>query len=243
MESVSVIIPSRNEPFLDRTIQDIKEKFKGDYEIIVVLDGGWAQPLEGVKYIYNKEAKGMRTAINQGVAKACGKYIMKLDAHCMVDERIDEKLKAVHQENWVQTPRRKRFDHIKWELTDTDSPDIDYMFVGPGYKGHKDNEKNRDPELKKKLIDDTQVFQGSCYFMTKDFFNKLGLLDDKNFGKMGSEAIEIAFKCRHSGGRVIVNKNTWYAHARIGSHYSGGTAEREKSREYVKILVKLNHYV
>ncbi len=38
-----------------------------------------------------QEAKGMRTAINQAVAIAKGKYIMKLDAHCMVDEGIDEK--------------------------------------------------------------------------------------------------------------------------------------------------------
>lgn len=237
METVSVIIPSRKETFLDQTIQDIQKKFKGSYEIIVVLDGGWAEPLEGVKYIYNKEPKGMRTAINQGVAKASGKYIMKLDAHCMVDGGIDEKLKAIHQETLVQTPRRKRYDPQKWELTDLDSPDIDYMMVR-NFKGHKDNEKNRDPKLKKKLIDDTDVFQGSCYFMTKDFFNKLGLLDDVNFGKMGSEALEIALKCRHDGGRVIVNKNTWYAHAHIGSHYTGGLVEREKSRKFIKILAK-----
>lgn len=238
MGSVSVIIPSRKEEFLDRTIQDIKEKFKGDYEIIVTLDGGWADPVEGVRYIYNKEAKGMRAAINQAVAIATGKYIMKLDAHCIVDDGLDEKLKAAHQDDWVQTPRRKRFDPIKWELTDIESPDIDYMFVAKSYKGHKDNNKNRDPELKKKLIDDVEVFQGSCYFMTKDLFNKLGLLDDKNFGKMGSEALEIALKCRHNGGRVVVNKNTWYAHAHIHSHYSGGTQEREISRNYIKILAK-----
>ena len=179
----------------------------------------------------------MRTAINQAVAKALGKYIMKLDAHCMVDEGIDEKLKAVHQDNWVQTPRRKRFNHQKWELTDLETPDIDYMMVR-NFKGHKDNDKNRDPELKKKLIDDIEVFQGSCYFMTKDYFNKLDLLDDVNFGKMGSEALEIAFKCRRAGGRVIVNKNTWYAHAHIGAHYSGGTEEREKSRKFMKILAQ-----
>lgn len=237
MGTVSVIIPSRSERFLDRTIQDIQEKFLGSYEIIVSLDGEWAEPVKGVKYIYNKQAKGMRTAINQAVAIAKGEYIMKLDAHCMVDEGIDEKLKAVHQENWVQIPRRKRFDHIKWQLTVTDAPDIDYMMV-KNYKGHKDNDKNRDPQLKKKLIDDIEVFQGSCYFMTRDFFNKLGLLDDKNFGKMGSEALEIALKCRHDGGRVVVNKTTWYAHAHKGAHYSGGTEEREKSRQYVRILAK-----
>lgn len=237
MGIVSVIIPSRKERFLNRTIQDIQEKFKEPFEIIVVLDGGWAEPIEGVKYIYNKDARGMRTAINQGIAIAKGKYIMKLDAHCMVDEGIDEKLKAYHQDNWVQVPRRKRFDPYKWELTDLESPDIDYMMVR-NFKGHKDNDKNRDPELKKKLIDDIEVFQGSCYFMTKDLFNKLGLLDDVNFGKMGSEALEIALKCRHGGGRVIVNKTAWYAHAHIGPRYAGGLKEREKSRASVKILAQ-----
>src|SRR3989344_4589848 len=237
MESVSVIIPSRNEKFLDQTILDIQKKFKGDYEIIVTLDGEWADPIKGVKYIYNEESKGMRTAINQAVAEASGKYIMKLDAHCMVDVGIDEKLKSVHQDNWVQTPRRKRFNVRKWELTDLDSPDIDYMMVR-NFKGHKDNEKNKDPELKKKLIDDIEVFQGSCYFMTKDLFSRLGLLDDKNFGRMGSEALEIALKCRHAGGRVLVNKTTWYAHAHIGARYSGGTQERAKSRQFVRLLAK-----
>jgi glycosyltransferase involved in cell wall biosynthesis len=237
MGSVSVIIPSRNEEFLNRTIQDIQEKFTGDYEIIVTLDGGWVEPIKGVKYIYNEMARGMRTSINQAVAIASGKYIMKLDAHCMVDTGIDEKLKASHQDNWVSVPRRKRYDPYKWELTDLDAPDIDYMFVSR-FKGHKDNEKNRDTKLKSKLIDDIEVFQGSCYFMTKDFFQKLGLLDDKNFGKIGSEALEIALKCRHDGGRVVVNKNTWYAHAHISRHYAGGTQEREKSREYIKILAK-----
>lgn len=238
MESVSVIIPSRCERFLDQTIADIQKRFEGTYEIIVVLDGEWAKPVKGVRYIYNRVAKGMRTAINQGVAFARGKYIMKLDAHCMVDQGIDKKLIAVHQDNWVQTPRRKRFDPHAWELTDQDSPDVDYMFVGRGYKGHKDNDKNRDPEFKKILIDDTEVFQGSCYFMAKDYFNKLGLLDDKNFGKMGSEALEIALKCRRNGGRVIINKTTWYAHAHIACRYSGSTQERDKSRAYIRILAK-----
>src|SRR3989344_2523910 len=113
MGTVSVIIPSRNERFLNQTIFDIQKKFKGDYEIIVTLDGAWEEPIEGVKYIYNKEPKGMRAAINQAVAVSQGTYIMKLDAHCMVDEGIDEKLKAVHQNNWVQTPRRKRYDPYK----------------------------------------------------------------------------------------------------------------------------------
>src|SRR3989344_8420962 len=140
---LSIIIPARRERFLNQTILDIQKKLRGDYEIIVTLDGSFASPLDGVKYIYNKKARGMRTAINQAVAEASGKFIMKLDAHCMVDEGIDKKLKAVHRDNWVQVPRRKRYDPYKWELVDSESPDVDYMFVS-NFKGHKDNDKNRD---------------------------------------------------------------------------------------------------
>jgi len=237
-DKVSVIIPSRNELYLQHTIEDIKAKFTGSYEIIVVLDGVDDKRIQGVKYIFNPSPKGMRTAINQGVAKANGKYLLKLDAHCLLDKSIDEKLKRVHQNNWVQTPRRKRFDPKTWSLIDLDKPDIDYMVIGKGFKGHKDNDKNRNPKYKKILLDDTEVFQGSCYFITKKFFTSMGLLDDVNFGKMGSEAIEICLKVRNAGGRVIINKTTWYAHARLGRRYTGSSQEMDKSREYIKVFAK-----
>lgn len=231
---VSVIIPARIEKYLNKTILDIQKK--SDAEIIVVLDGADAPRMEGVKYIYNEQPRGMRTAINQGVAMASGDYIMKCDAHCMFDEGFAEKLRAVHQPNWVQIPRRKRFDPKRWELETTDSPDVDYMFVGKDFRGYKDNDKNRDPKFKNILIDDIPTFQRSCYFMRRDYFYRLGLLDAVNFGHMGSEALEIVVKCKRDGGRVVINKNTWYAHAHVGRHYAGSTREREKSFEYIRKL-------
>lgn len=190
---VSIIIPSIKEEYLDKTVEDVRKKAWGEIEIIVI------------------ENKPMRTAINEGVAKAKGNYILKTDAHCMFDEGFDLKLSSVHESKWVQTPRRKRLNAEKWELIKSDQPDIDYMYIVKG-KGYKDHIKNNDPELKKKLIDDLQIFQGSCYFMGRDYFYHLGLLDDKNFGGMGSEALEICVKTRADGGRVVINKTTWYAH-------------------------------
>lgn len=230
MGSVSVIIPSRKERFLNNTIQEVFENFEEDFEIIVTLDGADAPRVAGVRYILNEEPKGMRTAINQAVAIARGDFIMKLDAHCMLDKGIDVKLKKVHQHNWVQIPTRKRLDAHRWELMETDRDDVNYMALSPDYIGYKDGAKNRDPELAKILLDDTETFQGSCYFMRRDFFNKLGLLDDKNFSGSGNEATEIGFKVRHAGGRVIRNKTTWYAHARLGRRFS---ADRTKSRDYI----------
>jgi glycosyltransferase involved in cell wall biosynthesis len=233
-EMVSAIIPARKEKYLNKTILEIQEKM--NCEIIVVLDGYWAEPIVGIKYIHNEKSKGMRTAINQAVAAATGEYILKLDAHCMVDKDMDKKLIVAHQDNWVQIPRRKRMDAKKWELID--SLDVDYMHINKtDLRGYKDNEKNLNLELKKKLIDDVEIFQGSCYFMTKKYFNKLGLLDDVNFGTMGREALEIVLKCKKDGGRVVVNKSTWYAHARLPRHYGGSMEEREKSYKFIKTLI------
>ena len=39
MSRVSIILPSRNERFLPRTVQDLLDKAKGDIEVIPVLDG------------------------------------------------------------------------------------------------------------------------------------------------------------------------------------------------------------
>ena len=42
MPKLSIIIPSRNEIFLSRTIQDILENIEEDTEVIAVMDGAWA---------------------------------------------------------------------------------------------------------------------------------------------------------------------------------------------------------
>ncbi len=221
---VSVIIPSRRERFLNETIRDLQKNLRGDYEIIVTLDGANEERLEGVRYIYNKKAKGMRTAINQAVAIAEGDYIMKLDAHCMVDEGIDLKLLDKHQEKWVQAPTRKRLIAGDWKI-DNSRDDINYMYLNSDHMGVVNRTQDREG-----MLDETQIFQGSCYFINRDYFLDLGLLDAENFGGSGYEALEIATKVRHDGGKVMRNKYTWYAHARLGRKYR---VDRSQSREYV----------
>ena len=147
------------------------------------------------------------------------------------------------KKHWVVIPRRKRLDPDKWEIITDGRPDIDYMFLAYPYErpfdiscglhGDKDDQRGRD--RKDIMIDDTMSMQGSCYFMTKDYFNKLELLDDVNFSGTGHEGAEIALKVRHDGGRIIVNKNTWYAHARMSRKYA---FDKTKSREYIKVLAK-----
>ena len=67
------------------------------------------------------------------------------------------------------------------------------------------------------MLDDTLEFQGSCWFMTKDYFNHLGLMQIEGYTGWGAEAEEIGFKVRRDGGRVITNKYTYYAHLHKGN--------------------------
>ncbi len=216
MELVSVIIPARNERFLDDTIKEVYEKTGGAVEIIVNLDGKsdyFSKKIAGVQYIENKNPIGMRAGINKAVSQARGKYILKIDAHCMLDNKYDLKLIAEHKDDWVQIPTRKRLDAHSWKLDKT-KPDVNLMYVNSDYKGVVCRHQDHDD-----LIHDTETFQGSCYFITKGFFNELNLLDADEFGPFRHEAQEIGFKVRANGGKIVRNRKTWYAHPRLGKKY------------------------
>jgi len=248
---LSIIIPSRNEIFLKKTISDLLKKSRGKIEVIAVLDGYWPKyediiSDERVFYLHKGEPEGMRSAINSGVAISKGEYLMKLDGHCMMDEGFDIKLIEDCEDNWVVVPRRKRLDAEKWESNDVGKPDVDYMYLsypddpkdrgGIGLHGRLDNAKNSNESLKKKEIDDTMSAQGSCYFMKKSYYEKLELLDNKNYGPFGSEFQEVGLKCWLSGGRVVRNKKTWYAHLHKGKRYGRGyflnNKDMQKANEF-----------
>jgi glycosyltransferase involved in cell wall biosynthesis len=219
MSAVSVVIPSRNESYLQNTILDLLKKAKGEVQVIVTLDGYW--PLEPeivedprVIYIHYSNARGMRNAINSGVAIAKGEFILKTDAHCMFSQDYDEVLKAQCEQDWVCVPRRYALEPQKWQIEerkDNKYP-VDYYYLNSELHGVVWDEKNHDPKLREKMIDETCSNQGSVWFMRKDYFNWLELEDEEIYGKFFNEFQEVGFKCWLSGGKVMVNKGVWYAH-------------------------------
>lgn len=237
MPAVSVIIPSRDARYLQPTIDDLLAKAKGDIEIIVVLDGYWPNPVLKtdprvtiVHYGTIFDNGGMRASINKGVAISRGKYIMKTDEHCLFDAGFDVKLAADCKENWVVIPRRYRLDAKNWTIIEDSRPPIDYMFLAyPGLKPddfewglHGREWKSRARERKDVLIDDTMSWQGSCWFTTRTYWDQLlEPLDINSYGPFTQEAQEIGNKVWLSGGRLVVNKTTWYAHYHKGKEGKG----------------------
>jgi len=213
---LSIIIPSKNEKYLEKTVQGLLNNCTGEIEIIVVLDG-YNPPERNpkVKYIHFEKSIGMREAINAGVEASRGEYIMKLDAHCIISGGLDEQLIKDHEENWVQIPRRYSLDVNNWQreekVVDYEHFIFPLKYNPPSLHGFRSPE--RAAERKDIMIDDTMTFQGSCYFMTRAYWDKMNFLKDERYGTLpAQEATYVGNTVWLSGGRVVVNKNGWYAH-------------------------------
>lgn len=235
---LSIVIPSYKDPLLQKTIDDILEHAQGEIEIIAVLDGYVpAIPLvenPRLRVLTLEKNQGMRAAINLGVAASGGEYIMKTDEHCAFDEGFDIKLLSKIEDNWIVTPRRYKLDTQKWQVTADPPIDYERLVTDRADKISGVYWTGRAQRRKDILIDETMVFQGSCSVMSRKHWNFLGGLKQEGYGSFAQEAIEICLKTWLSGGRVMVNKTTWYAHKhrKFGRPYHTNSPEIEAGNKY-----------
>jgi len=248
---VSIIIPARNEIYLEKTIRNILDNAEGEIEVLAILDGYIPDPQIDMKddrvlFIHNQESIGQRQSINLGARMAKGEYIMKLDAHCAVDKGFDIKLAKDCEYDWTVVPRMYNLDVETWE------PKLhkrtDYMYISsptgekPFRASYYTGKKYRALHIieSNHLIDDTMCCMGPGWFMHKDRFWELDGMDEGH-GGWGQMGIEVACKAWLSGGALKVNKNTWFAHWFRGGggpgfpyHITGN--DQEKARVYSRDL-------
>jgi len=86
------------------------------------------------------------------------------------------------------------------------TPEPKFRYFGE-YKKRKEYAR----DLKETGLTESMSLQGSCFMMTKDKYWELNICDEA-WGSWGSQGIEVAVKTWLSGGRVLCNHNTWYAH-------------------------------
>lgn len=208
---LSIVIPSVNDPYLQKTVDGIRKSAKSEYEIIVVFDG-FDGAIKNAKTVYSKERLGLRKTVNKGVEVSNGDYILKSDEHCMFDDGFDTKLLSNIEDNWIVVPSRHELDVENWKVIDNSQIDYERLVINNpdkigGAKWMSQARKRRNVS-----IDETMVFQGSCYLMSRKHWNWLGGLQEEGYGPFAQEAIELALKTWLGGGKVMVNKTTWYAH-------------------------------
>ncbi|MGW8179903.1 MAG: CmcI family methyltransferase, partial [bacterium] len=227
---LSVIIPSLNEEqYLDKTVRNVLANAEGEIEVIAILDGWqptqWVTDDKRVIYIRHNEPIGQRPSINEAMRIASGSHMMKLDAHCAVGKGFDKILIRDCEYDMTMVPAMFNLDVETWQPRDIDNLDIatrrgkynPYMFIG--WKDGRLRACYYPGNLRKQLyterkdipIDETMCCMGPGWFMhTKRFWELDGC--DENHGHWGQQGVEVACKAWLSGGRLMTNKNTWFAH-------------------------------
>lgn len=123
-KDVAIIIPARNEQFLQNTIDDILSHIEADTEVFAMLDGYWPNPAlkqdPRVHPIFHPTPVGQRAGVNEGVALTDARFVAKLDAHCAVDQGFDRKLMQPYLdgeigEDVTTIPRMYNLHVFDWE--------------------------------------------------------------------------------------------------------------------------------
>jgi hypothetical protein len=282
-KDLSILIPARNEMFLARTIEDILSNIEVDTEVIVVLDGAWADPPipqnDRVNVIYLPKSIGQRAATNMACRLSKAKYVMKCDAHCAFDKGFDRKMLEAFEkvgDNTTMVPIMRNlwaFDwkcyHCGWKKYQGPTPQkceqcgesdklkrkmvwigkhnpqsTSYCFDSTPHFQYFEDWKHRsqyEKDKKEKGLTETMSIQGSCFMITRDKYWELNVCDE-NFGSWGSQGIEVAAKTWLSGGQVLVNHNTWYAHmfrtqgGDFGFPYPMSPKDQDKAKSFARDL-------
>lgn len=239
---LSVIITARNEEFLPLTVDGLLEKRRGNTEVIVVSDGGWpAKPVKDhpdVTMIEYPKSIGQRAAINKAVSLSKAKYIMKLDAHCLMDEGFDVKLMDDCDYDWTVVPRLYNLHAFDWlckcgnrkyqgptpEKCEKCGDKMEREMIWKPRLSRRSDFMRFDSDLHFQYwgalekrpgfeveIAVTMSLLGACFFMHRKRYWELDGSDEAH-GSWGQQGTEVACKSWLSGGKLVVNKKTWYSH-------------------------------
>lgn len=120
-KDLSIIIPARNEMFLQQTIENIFENAEADTEVIAILDGYWPDlsvpDRPRVTIVHHTEAIGQRAATNEGARISQAKFVMKADAHCAFGKGFDRILMEDCKPDWTMVPMMFNLHAFDWKCT------------------------------------------------------------------------------------------------------------------------------
>jgi glycosyltransferase involved in cell wall biosynthesis len=216
---LSVIIPDYKDPLLHKTIDSLLDNSElGDQlEVIAILDGCWsAQPFRDdprIKVIHLGKNRGMRGAINAGIRIASGEFLMRTDEHCMFAQGYDRIMTESCQPNWIMTARRYFLDPVRWAVMDIPPVDCERLVIQGGQKFSGQRWDSRSKELVNEMLIESMAMQGSMWLMPHAWWDKvIGELQTEGYGPHYQDSHEMVFKTWQNGGKLMVNKNTWFAH-------------------------------
>ena len=223
-----------------------------------------------VSLIYHSQSIGQRAATNEAAKMSTARFIMKTDAHCAFDKGFDVKLMADCGPKDTMVPRLYNLHAFDWKCnqcghrtyqgpTPTKCEKCDnttnferVMVWQPRWNRQSDfmrfdnnlhfqyhgDYKNR-PEAQGDIAEVMSTL-GACWFVHRVRYWEIDGVDE-GMGSWGQMGTELACKSWLSGGRMVVNKKTWYSHmfrtqGGFGFPYTISNSDVEKTRKLSRDL-------
>lgn len=214
------------------------------------------------------ESIGQRAMQNRLVEMSTAKYVAKTDAHCAFDDGFDTKMLARMEDDITLVPVMRNFHIFDWVCDfceartyqgpkptvcpECQSNDFTRDVVwrpkpnpqSSAYRFNKNLQFKYFPELRSKLpregLQESMSLQGSFFMCTREKYWDLKLCDE-TWGSWGQQGSEVALKTWLSGGRVLCNFDTWYAHlfrtqAGFGFPYPQSGSDQDRARKISRDL-------
>lgn len=186
MIDLSIVIPSLCEPYLSKTVEDIKRHAETNIEILVGDDA--------------VEKLGQRVLTNKLVREARGKYIMKTDAHCSFSQGFDRKMLEEIDERTILAPLMGVLEPTSWTINGkkmTSRYGFDTNFIMQYLPDTEDCE--------------TPCLQGSAFMISKENYFKWGV-DDESLGSWGQQGTQLGILAYLNGGLCRTTRKAYYGH-------------------------------
>lgn len=219
---ISVIIPNWNgKKYLKTCLDSLKNQSFKNFEIILVDNGSRDESIEFVKSCYPEiqiislwENTGFSKAVNTGIKKAKGEYILLLNNDTEADpnllKNLNSALKKYHDYYFYACKI------LCFDKRDTIDSAGDGLYInGIAYrKGHHQKDKLEFNEIK-------EVFGacGAAALYRKKLFSKIGFFDEDFFAFY--EDVDINFRAQLAGFRCL------YIPSAIVYHIGHGTLKVE----------------
>jgi len=190
---ISIIIPNRDEEYLERTIEDIKKNTTGSYEIIVIDD----------PVIPDKPAKGIQRCYNEGAVRAKGELLFFVDGHCSFSKGWSQLMRDGYQSQSILCTVLSGLDVGEWKK----GPNL----FGEGYFNENNKIVNRVIKNNGKGVIGVQAFSGCGWMISREYFWYLNGCDE-GLGAHGHVGIEWSAKAWMYGGRVQMHRGVIIGH-------------------------------
>jgi hypothetical protein len=180
---LSILIPARNEPYLQKTLEDIERNKVLDTEVLWMEDDG----------------RGQRMCTTVLAQKAKGDHIMKCDAHVSFGPGFDRILLEEIDDRTILAPILMPLNGQSWTIN------------GKKQMTHYAFDTNFIMQHVQMDTEDTMCLQGSCFMLKKSNYFDWNL-GDETLPSWGGQGVELGIKAFLNGGRCKTTRSTYYGH-------------------------------